>query len=116
MRKWSIQTWSLAGVVAVLALLSALGAATCHEMALAHAASRHVDTVYERLSRLEQSRTALYRGDGARGDGPAGLRLAHSGAMIDNAIEAERATLGGRQRAVAAQEQRARHTLRGHGL
>ncbi len=126
MRKWSIETWSLAGVVAVLALLSALGAATCREMGLARAASRQVDTVYERLSWLEQTRSALYRGHGARGAGPANgrrpppaldavaladARLAHSGAMIDAAIDTERATLRQQKAAETAQELRARNTL-----
>ncbi|MFM9437864.1 two-component system, NarL family, sensor histidine kinase UhpB [Janthinobacterium sp. CG_23.3] len=121
MRKWSIETWRLAGVVAVLALLGALGAATCRDMALARAASRQVDAVYERLSWLEQTRSALYRAHGARNAGRrapappppalADARLAQSGAMIDAAIDTERATLRRQKTAEAAQELRARNAL-----
>ncbi|WP_317203389.1 PAS domain S-box protein [Janthinobacterium sp.] len=64
MRKWSIETLSLAGVGAVLLLLSALGAVTCREMALARATSAQADTAYERLAWLEQTRAELYRAQG----------------------------------------------------
>ncbi len=71
MGKWSIETRSLAGVLAVLALLGALGAATCHEVSLARAASREVDAAYERLSWLEQTRATLHHIHAQRRGAPA---------------------------------------------
>lgn len=61
MRKWSIETLSLAGVGAVLALLIGLGAVTCRDMALASAACHRVDLGYARISWVEQIRAELYR-------------------------------------------------------
>lgn|GEM_PF-1067677 len=64
MRKWSIESLSLAGAGAVLALLSALGGMTCHDMVQAGVASRQVDRAYDRVVWLEQVRADLYRAEG----------------------------------------------------
>ena len=61
MRKWSIETLSLAGVGAVLALLIGLGAITCRDMSLASAACHQVELGHERLSWIEHLRAGLYR-------------------------------------------------------
>ena len=54
MKKWTVETLSLTGIVMVLALLGALAALAWNQMTLAGVASVRVDLNYERLAWLTQ--------------------------------------------------------------
>ncbi|MDC8760139.1 PAS domain-containing sensor histidine kinase [Janthinobacterium fluminis] len=101
MRKWSVESWSLAGVAAILVLLSALGALTCREMMQARTAATAVDTAHERLIQLEQRRSGYLRAGGA----------AAAEAGIDALIGAEQAVLARAKLAAAQQNTRERMAL-----
>lgn len=61
MRKWSIETLSLAGVALVLTLVVMLAALVWQAMAASKTASVRVDHLHERVAWLEQVRADLYR-------------------------------------------------------
>lgn len=61
MRKWSIETFSLAGAALLLTLLALLAALVWQAMAVSKTAGQRVDHLHERVAWLEQVRADLYR-------------------------------------------------------
>ncbi|PHV04010.1 hypothetical protein CSQ96_27975 [Janthinobacterium sp. BJB412] len=61
MKKWSIETWSLAGVAAVLALMAAMVGAVWHQSALTAEADGRLQQARNRVLWLEQLQAQLYR-------------------------------------------------------
>ncbi|WGG48723.1 PAS domain-containing protein [Rugamonas sp. DEMB1] len=61
MKKWSIETWSLAGIAAVLALMAAMVGAVWHQSGLTAEADGRLQQARNRVLWLEQLQAQLYR-------------------------------------------------------